>query len=105
MMNQETAGLGGSWAHSFEEDEGDVRLYRPASFAFPPSRRGRQSLDFGNAGQLVSGMPGPDDRQRLSSSALTPLGMNRFRVDGGEAPGQVIEIVEARPDLLKVRLV
>ena len=105
MMNQENTGVSGSWTHAFEEDEGEVRLYRPTSFAFPPSRRGRETIDFGNAGQVVTGMPGPDDRPQLASSGLTALGMNRFRLDGAGAPGQVIEIVEAKPDLLKVRFV
>jgi len=80
-----------------------VLVYRPThSFAFPPSRRGRETLEFGNAGQVVPGMPGPDDRPRSTSSSLTALGMNRFRLDGAGAPGQVIEIVEAGPDVLKV---
>ncbi|MET3131630.1 hypothetical protein AAKU55_001893 [Oxalobacteraceae bacterium GrIS 1.11] len=106
MMNQETARLGGKWTHSFEEDEGDVRLYRPTdSFPFPPSRRGRETLAFGPDAQVLRGMPGPDDRQRVTSSGMTALGMNRFRLDAPEANGSVIEIVEAKPDLLKLRFV
>ena len=103
-MNQDNAGLSGSWTHSFEEDEGGVQLYRPTrSFPFPPSRRGRETLEFGAAGQMVTGMPGPDDRRVLTNAGLTPLGMNRFRLEGGVRPGQVIEIVEANADMLKVR--
>ena len=109
MMNQESAGLSGSWAHSFEEDEGDVLVYRPSrNFAFPPSRRGRETLDFDAAGQVVTGMPGADDRQRLTKSGLTALGMNRFRLDGADGAagvGAVIEIVEAAADLLKLRFI
>ena len=103
-MSQAGAGLAGSWTHSYEEDEGDVRLYRPsASFAFPPSRRGRETLDFGAAGQVQTGMPGPDDRRVLANAKLTSLGMQRYRLEEGGTPGQVIEIVEAGPDMLKVR--
>ena len=104
-MNRDSAGLSGSWTHSYEEDEGDVQLYRPTqSFPFPPSRRGRETLEFGGAGRVLTGMPGPDDRRVLTNTSMTPLGMNRFRLEEmGTGGGRVIEIVEARPDLLKVR--
>ncbi len=103
-MEMQEVALRGSWTHSFEEDEAGVRLYRPThGYAFPPSRRGRETLDFDTAGQVLSGAPGPDDRPRLSAAALTPLGMNRFRIGAAEAPGRVIEVLEARPDLLKLR--
>ncbi|MEC5160774.1 MULTISPECIES: hypothetical protein [unclassified Janthinobacterium] len=103
-MNQDSAAPSGSWTHSFEEDEGGVHLYRPTrSFPFPPSRRGRETLEFGAAGRMLTGVPGPDDRRVLTDAGLTPLGMNRFRLEGGIMPGKVIEIVEAQPDRLKVK--
>jgi hypothetical protein len=98
-MNADLAALSGRWVHSFEEDEGDVRVYRPAqSFNFPPSRRGRETLEFGMPGQVVTGMPGPDDRPRDTSAGLTALGMNRYRFGN-----QVVELVEATPEVLKLR--
>ena len=101
-MDAGSGGPGGRWTHSFEEDEADVQVFRPTdSFAFPPARRGRESLEFGGAGQVLTGMPGPDDRRRSSSTSLTPLGMNRFSLGGSN----VIEIVEQGPDLLKIRFV
>jgi len=105
-MSPTSAALGGSWTHSFEEDEAGVQVYRPThSFAFPPSRRGRETLEFGNEGELAMGAPGPDDRPRPQARA-TALGMNRYRVSGTAAqPGQVIEIVEATPEVLKLRFV
>jgi len=94
------AALGSRWLHSFEEDEGDVQVYRPAdSFDFPPSRRGRETLDFGMPGQVMTGMPGPDDRTRSTRSNLVALGANRYRLGGG----QVIEVVEVSPQSLKLR--
>lgn len=97
---QMSSGLSGSWTHSFEEDEGAVQVYRPSnSFAFPPSRRGRETLDFSQTGQVVTGTPGPDDRHQHAGASLTSLGMNRFRI--GDA--RVIEVVESGPDVLKVK--
>ena len=47
-MNQDAAPIKGSWTHSFEEDEGGVLVYRPThSFLFPPTRGGRDTLEFG----------------------------------------------------------
>ncbi|AKU20514.1 hypothetical protein MJ904_23910 [Massilia sp. MB5] len=97
--------LTGSWTHSFEEDEGSVQVFRPTqAFDFPPARRGRETVDFGmGGGPVVRGMPGADDRQQHSHVNLTALGMNRFRLEGPGMPGQVFELVEARPDVLKLR--
>jgi hypothetical protein len=97
---QQPFSLKGAWTHSFEEDEGNVHFYRPSnSFAFPASRRGRETLEFDNAGQVVTGVPGPDDRLERTTCRLTPLGMNRFRI--GDA--RVIEVVEAGSSILKVK--
>ena len=95
-----SSGLSGNWTHSFEEDEGDVQVYRPSSsFAFPPSRRGRETLDFSLPDQVDSGMPGADDKRHHTTSSIVALGMNRFRV--GDA--RVIEVLESGPDVLKVK--
>ena len=104
-MNQDTAGLNGNWTHSFEEDVAGVLVYRPThSFTFPLSRGGRESLVFSNDGQLVESAPGPDDRSRSTASSWTALGMNRFSLGGtAAAPGRVIEVIEATPDVLKLR--
>lgn len=100
MRSVQTTTLSGTWAHSYEEDEGEVQVYRPYdTYPFPPSRQGRETLDFRDPGQVVSGMPGADDRQVPSAASLTPLGMNRFRL--GDA--RVIEVLESRPDVLKLR--
>jgi hypothetical protein len=94
----------GKWRHSFEEDQPGVEVYRPAdSFAFPPARRGRETLDFGGTGALTIGAPGPDDRSRETSGSWTALGMNRFRLDGGNQSSRTIEVIENSPDILKIR--
>lgn len=107
-MDQGNAGLQGSWTHSHEEDEaGAVQVYRPThSFAFPPSRRGRESLEFGSGGLVEQSTPGPDDRPRASAAGVTALGMNRYSLGGSAAaPGKVIEVIEMTPERLKLRLV
>jgi len=49
------------WVHSHEEDTPDEMVFRPASYAMPPSR-GRKSFHLAPDGQLRSSGPGPDDR-------------------------------------------
>jgi len=76
-----------TWAHSFEEDEGDIRIYRVRdTFPFPPSRRGRETLTFDPSGRVTGSMPGPDDRMMAQQAT----------------PG--FDIVESGPDILKVRM-
>lgn len=96
--------LQGSWTHSFEEDQGDIQVYRPTnSFAFPPTRGGRETLEFGDGGQFQMLSQGPDDRPRSTGGSWTALGMNRFRQEGAEGTGETIEIIEQTPELLKIR--
>ncbi len=42
----------GRWLHSHEEDTPEVAVYRPAEYAFPPSR-GRIGYEFQKGGGLV----------------------------------------------------
>lgn len=95
--------ISGSWTHSFEEDEAGVEVYRPtATFAFPPSRRGRQVLEFsgGEGGDTVTSLaPGPDDRPRAApGGALRALGEGRYADDAGK----VLEIIDATPAMFRL---
>jgi hypothetical protein len=100
-MNHE---MQGSWTHSSEEDEGDILVYRPTeSYAFPPARRGRDTLVFSQGGQVSNYMPGPDDRPREVSGSWQPLGMGRYKLEGAGGNARVIEVVEHTPDVLKIR--
>ena len=104
-MSQDAVPVSGSWTHSFEEDQASVLVYRPThSFAFPPTRAGREAIEFGAGGELSEWAPGPDDRPRAKPGRWTALGMNRFALGGtaGE-PERVIEVIEATPDILKIR--
>lgn len=103
-MTQNTELPGGSWTHSFEEDEAGVEVYRPtATFAFPPSRKGREVLRFatqddGEPG-VTSLLPGPDDRPRAApADTLRALGQGRYALGDHKE----LDIIEATPDILKL---
>ena len=112
MHGMTTALPSGSWTHSFEEDADGIEVYRPtATFVFPPSRKGRKVLEFGApAGAMAQGAatltpmaPGPDDRPRAGPvTRLVPLGMGRYALGDGAGAQDVIDIVEATPDVLRL---
>lgn len=90
----------GSWTHSFEEDASGIEVYRPTgTFPFPPSRRGRDRLTF-DEDQVIVSVPGPDDRARPRAT-LRRVGASGFRESETGAEG--FEIVEATPDVLRIR--
>jgi hypothetical protein len=73
------------WVHVREEDEGDVRVYRPAGSDIPPAR-GRRGVEFLHDGELLVYGPGPADKPTA-------------------APGrrEDLEIVSVEPDRLRLR--
>ncbi len=75
-------------------------VFRPSqTFAFPASRRFRETLAF-KGDTVVSGMPGPDDRTRHATISITWLGEGLVRFEDGEHSGQVYEMVEVNGDKL-----
>ncbi|MED5593880.1 hypothetical protein [Janthinobacterium sp. P210006] len=52
---------------------------------------------------MTSMAPGPDDRPRAGPVArLRPLGMGRYAVEDAAGKQDVIDIVEATPDVLRL---
>ncbi|CAN5117859.1 hypothetical protein BH23BAC1_BH23BAC1_14220 [soil metagenome] len=48
------------WVHSYEEDSGNITVYRPQSFDFPPSR-GREGFEFKDGGLFKKYVIAPAD--------------------------------------------
>jgi hypothetical protein len=73
------------WVHAREEDDGDLRVYRPAGSDLPPAR-GRRGIEFRPDGEMLVYAPGPDDKPTAS-------------------PGRMedVEIVSVEPDRLTLR--
>ena len=85
------------WMHSHEEDSGDLRVYRPASYPFPPAR-GRRGLEFKPDGELVLYGPGPSDKPAATTSRWSSAGSGRVKLGDRE-----LEIVSVEPDRLTLR--
>jgi hypothetical protein len=91
------------WLHSHEEDSERAVVYRPAGWAFPPSR-GRSGFDLRPGGRLVTLGPGPTDRPEERPG--------RWRLDGdllvlepgpGRGPARTLRVERAAADRLEIR--
>jgi hypothetical protein len=87
------------WVHVHEEDDGDVRVYRPAGYALPPAR-GRRGLEFRPDGELLLYGPGPADKPQASTARWEAAGERHARV---LPAGDELEIVSVEPDRLRLR--
>jgi hypothetical protein len=92
------------WGHSFEEDEGDVTVYRLAEYDFPRAR-GRAGIEFRPDGSFIDWMIGPADAQQPVSGHWQVEGSNRIRVsfEGDTRPPRILEILQCDSEVLKVR--
>jgi hypothetical protein len=73
------------WVHVREEDDGDVRVYRPAGSDIPPAR-GRRGIEFRPDGELLVYGPGRADKPEASPGSWDD-----------------VEIVSVEPDRLTLR--
>lgn len=73
------------WVHVREEDEGDVRVYRPAGTELPPAR-GRRGIEFKPDGEVLVYGPGPADKPTASPGSMAD-----------------VEVVSVEPDRLALR--
>jgi len=85
------------WVHSHEEDSGDVRVYRPATYDFPPAR-GRRGFELKRDGEAVLYGPGPADKPEASTERWSSSAEGGVRVGGRE-----LEIVSVDSDRLTAR--
>jgi hypothetical protein len=100
MADQLPDGVAGRWMHSFEEDHGDVLVYRPPEHDFPLAR-GRDGIEFAPDGSFVEWAIGRGD-----AGQAVP---GRWQADGSavevatDRGGQVLEILQVTPDRLEIR--
>jgi len=91
------------WVHAHEEDSTSGRVYRPKSFAMPPSR-GRTAFELASDGSYVEHGPGPTDRRLQKAGGRWRLkGQELTLIDeaGAERRSKVVEISSDRLVLAK----
>lgn len=103
MSENRRADLCQHWVHSHEEDTYTEKVFRPASYDFPPSR-GRLSFELKEDDRMVRYGIGTTDRTTATGGRWKLEG-NRLSLcpDAEGAPAQVFEIVRSGPALLVVR--
>ncbi len=95
-----------TWLHSFEEDDGDIEVYRPDGYDFPPARRPRAGVEFGPGGLFADLTPGPDDRpeRRAGRWDCNDMASEIYVTrEFDMAPTETLEIVEASDRILRIR--
>jgi hypothetical protein len=90
------------WVHSHEEDSGGEQVFRPASYAFPPSR-GRSGLDLRSDGSYGESGPGPTDRPEETGAGTWELDGDVLKLRTADGGTRTLKIVSAQPDRLVVR--
>jgi hypothetical protein len=92
------------WTHSREEDTKDMTVFRPSSFAFPPSR-GREGVEFRENGEFVHYRIGATDRSEAVVGQWRVEQNNVIDVDFPTAqlsPYRLI-VISVGDDALRVR--
>lgn len=96
--------LEGTWLHAHEEDQGDMLVYRPNTYAFPPSR-GRTGFAFEPNGLFTQydiaptdGLEGHKGRWKVQNDHII-----RISLDDKQEPDYALEIVSLENQVLKVR--
>jgi hypothetical protein len=105
MQHPEDKSLTQTWRHSQEEDQGDVQVYRPATYAFPPAR-GREGYTFAPGGQLTKlaialtdgTLPLPGHWRWISARVL------HLTFEDASQSDCRLEVLELTPDVLKVKV-
>jgi hypothetical protein len=89
--------------HSHEEDAGDELVFRPADFAFPPSR-GRLALELRADGRFVRSGLGPADRPVPSRGRWTLRGdLLTLKDEDDSGAERQMRIASLAPEQLVVR--
>ena len=84
-MTIDRSALERAWVHLHEEDTAGERVFRPADYAFPPSR-GRRGFQLRADGTYAETAPGPTDRPEEASGSWE-LDGDTLVLSRSDAPG------------------
>ncbi|MEP9386488.1 hypothetical protein [Mesorhizobium sp. KR9-304] len=104
-MDRKTEILLGQWAHSAEEDTGDVLVFRQQDYPLPPSR-GRRKLAFYPGNQVKSAGVAPNDVNRVTSGTWASVAGSdadfEMVLDDGDGPCRLSVADDGAP-ILKLK--
>jgi hypothetical protein len=103
-MSSHPDALVGQWVRSWEEDAGDVQVYRREGFHFPLSRRPRSVLELEADGRAVGRSAGPVDALVGREGRWAAGDPARLTLQWDELDDQAVaDIVELDDDVLRLR--
>ncbi|MEV4631351.1 hypothetical protein AB0J90_34275 [Micromonospora sp. NPDC049523] len=103
MTEQPPEALFRRWVHVREEDDADVRVYRPADRPLPPAR-GRDGIEFRPDGTFIDYLPGPADAPTRAPGQWRTDADDRLRLTGPAGRGStVFHLVAVDDDTLRLR--
>lgn len=103
-MEQPPQEVFGNWQHAYEEDANGIAVYRPVGNSFA-SFRDREELEIRQDGTFSRVVPGPSEAPDIIKGEWEQTKDKLIHVSY-ESPGlapQQLEIIESKPDILKVR--
>jgi len=90
------------WLHSHEEDVPGKKVFRPDSYAWPPSR-GRFGYEFRPDGRVLRLAPGPTDKPTADQGTWTADAEGQITIHIPGRQDEVLEIDTLDPDRLVVK--
>lgn len=92
------------WKHAHEQDETGARIFRPATFAFPPSR-GREAFEIQKDGTFIRYAIGANDVpvKMMGKWKMKKRNLMQVTLDDPSVKPYTIEILELKNDLLKIK--
>ena len=93
-----------TWLHSHEDDQNDIRVYRPNTYDFPPSR-GRTGFTFEKDGTYKQYDIAPTDGLEEHSGKWVAGKDEKIKImfDKKDMENYEIEIISVEPNLLKIK--
>ena len=94
-----------TWLHAHEEDQGDVQVYRPNTYAFPPSR-GRTGFRFERNSLFIQYDIALTDGLIERRGTWTYEGKNVFRISlkDPSQPGYRVKVVAVSSEVLRLQI-
>jgi hypothetical protein len=90
------------WTHSREEDQGEIQVYRPTDYEFPPAR-GREGIEFRRNGEFVFYQIGATDVNSAITGQWQLKDNNVVSVQLPDRATYQLTILECHNRVLKVQ--
>jgi hypothetical protein len=100
--NVSVESLARDWIHSHEEDVGEVRIFRPAGYLFPPAR-GRDAIGLAIGGVSRRRGAGPTDQSGVERIGSWVINGNRLTLQELGATDRSFLIESVTPEKLVLR--